>query len=82
MAVVYSGGSGTVSIFLNTTGVGTETTTTVLASSLNPSLMGQAVTFTATVSSTAGTPPNGEIVTFYNASAVLGTAPLSGGLHL
>ena len=80
MAVVYSGGSGTVSIFLNTTGVGTETTTTVLTSSLNPSLIGQAVTFTATVRSTAGTPPNGEIVTFYNASAVLGTAPLSGGI--
>ncbi len=55
-------------------------TTTTLVSSLNPSLIGQAVTFTATVRSTAGTPPNGEIVTFYNASAVLGTAPLSGGI--
>ena len=56
----------------------TAATTTTLVSSLNPSLIGQAVTFTATVSSTAGTPPNGEIVTFYNASAVLGTAPLNG----
>jgi hypothetical protein len=55
-------------------------TTTTLVSSLNPSLVGQAVTFTATVSSTAGTPPNGETVTFYNGSAVLGTAPLSGGI--
>ena len=55
-------------------------TTTTLVSSFDPSLIGQAVTFTATVSSTAGTPPNGEIVTFYNASAVLGTAPLSGGI--
>jgi uncharacterized repeat protein (TIGR03803 family) len=54
-------------------------TTTTLTSSLNPSLVGQAVTFTATVSSTAGTPPNGEIITFNNGSAILGTAPLSGG---
>ncbi|MGD0162521.1 MAG: Ig-like domain-containing protein [Candidatus Sulfotelmatobacter sp.] len=55
-------------------------TTTTLTSSLNPSLVGQAVTFTATVSSTAGTPPNGEIVTFNNGLAVLGTAPLSRGV--
>ncbi|MGB8579318.1 MAG: Ig-like domain repeat protein [Candidatus Sulfotelmatobacter sp.] len=58
----------------------TVATTTTLVSSLNPSLIAQAVTFTATVSSTAGAPPNGEIVTFYNASAVLGTAPLSVGV--
>ncbi len=55
-------------------------TTTVLASSLNPSLVGQAVTFTANVTSTAGSPPNGENVTFKNGSAVLGTAALSGGV--
>ena len=54
-------------------------TTTTLTSSPNPSLVGQAVTFTATVSSTAGTPPNGETITFNNGLAVLGTAPLSGG---
>jgi hypothetical protein len=54
-------------------------TTTTLVSSLNPSLVGQAVTFTATVSSSSGPPPNGETVTFKNGSAVLGTAPLSGG---
>jgi hypothetical protein len=55
-------------------------TTTALTSSLNPSVVGQAVTFTATVSSTAGAPPNGETVTFYNGSAVLGTAALSAGV--
>jgi hypothetical protein len=55
-------------------------TTTALASSLNPSVVGQAVTFTATVSSSAGAPPNGETVTFYNGSAVLGTAALGGGI--
>ena len=54
-------------------------TTTTLVSSLNPSLVGQAVTFTATVSSSAGAPPNGETITFKNGSAVLGTAPLSAG---
>jgi hypothetical protein len=55
-------------------------TTTTLTSSLNPSLVGQAVTFTATVSSSAGSPPNGETITFKNGSLVLGTAPLSGGM--
>jgi hypothetical protein len=55
-------------------------TTTTLVSSLNPSLVGQAVTFTAAVSSTAGTPPNGETITFNNGSSVLGTATLSGGI--
>ncbi len=55
-------------------------TTTILASSLNPSLVGQAVTFAATVSSSGGTPPNGEAVTFYNGSSVLGAIPLSGGV--
>ncbi|HET9307796.1 MAG TPA: Ig-like domain repeat protein [Candidatus Sulfotelmatobacter sp.] len=55
-------------------------TTTALVSSLNPSVVGQAVTFTATVSSSAGTPPNGETITFRNGAAVLGTAPLSGGM--
>jgi hypothetical protein len=54
-------------------------TTNTLTSSLNPSLVGQAVTFTARVSSNAGTPPNGESIIFKNGSAVLGTAPLSGG---
>ena len=54
-------------------------TTTTLTSSLNPSVVGQAVTFTATVSSTAGAPPNGELITFKNGSSVLGTAALSGG---
>jgi Bacterial Ig-like domain (group 3)/FG-GAP-like repeat len=54
-------------------------TATSLASSLNPSVVGQAVTFTATVSSSGGIPPNGETITFYNGSAVVGTAVLSGG---
>jgi hypothetical protein len=54
-------------------------TATSVTSSLNPSVVGQTITFTATVTSSAGIPPNGETVTFYNGTAVLGTAPLSAG---
>jgi Bacterial Ig-like domain (group 3)/FG-GAP-like repeat/FG-GAP repeat len=39
-------------------------TTTTLKSSPNPSKYGQAVTFTAKVTSSIGAPPNGETVTF------------------
>ena len=52
---------------------------TTLASSLNPSVYGQTVTFTATVTSSLGPPPNGETVTFKNGSTVLGTGTLSSG---
>lgn len=54
-------------------------TTTTIVSSPNPSSTGQAVTFTATVSSSSGNPPNGETITFHNGTALLGTAPLSAG---
>ncbi len=54
-------------------------TTTTLASSVNPSLKGQAVTFTAVVTSRAGAPPDGEIVSFIKGKAVLGTGSLRGG---
>jgi hypothetical protein len=70
---------GFVGVLINST-VFTTPTTTKLVSSANPSLVGQAVTFTATVSSTAGVPPNGEIITFNSGSVVLGTGALSGGI--
>jgi hypothetical protein len=54
-------------------------TTTTLSSSLNPSAYGQAVTFTANVTSSSGAPPNGETVTFMKGTTVLGTGTLSGG---
>jgi uncharacterized repeat protein (TIGR03803 family) len=54
------------------------TTGTALASSQNPSTYGQAVTFTATVSS-AGPTPTGT-VTFKDGSKTLGSASLSGGV--
>jgi hypothetical protein len=56
------------------------TTSTAISSNLNPSISGQAITLTSTVTSTGGTPPNGEIVTFYNGLNVLGTAALTGGM--
>lgn len=61
--------------------VGKASTVTRLSSSLNPSLIGQAVTFTATVTSGAvGSTPTGT-VTFSQVgyTSALGTATLSGG---
>lgn len=55
------------------------TTTTTLSSSLNPSIHGQEVLFTATVTSSFGAPPDGETVSFMQGKTVLGTGRLSGG---
>jgi len=54
-------------------------TTTSITSSLNPSIYGQTVTFTATVTSSQGAPPNGEVVTFKQGINTLGTSTLSNG---
>jgi hypothetical protein len=54
-------------------------TATALSSSLNPSGHGQAVTFTATVTSTGPLPPTGK-VTFKDGTTGIGTATLSGGV--
>jgi len=54
-------------------------TTTTISSSLNPSIYGEAVTFTAVVTSTLGAPPNGETVTFMQGKTTLGTGTLKGG---
>lgn len=51
-----------------------------LASSQNPSKLGQSVIFTATASSVEGAPKDGELVVFRTGKKVLGTAPLSGGV--
>jgi Bacterial Ig-like domain (group 3)/FG-GAP-like repeat/FG-GAP repeat len=63
---------GVVGVLLNS--IGEIPTTTSLASSLNPSVFGQAVTFTAVVSSSSGTPSG--TVHFYDGSTVLGSATL------
>jgi large repetitive protein len=53
-----------------------QQTATTLASSTNPSLYGQSVTFTATVAATGTVAPTGT-VTFYNGAAKLGTGTLA-----
>ena len=55
----------------------TSAATTVVSANNNPSVYGQGVTFTATVSGPSGTPTG--TVSFYEGSTVLGTASLSGG---
>jgi len=54
-------------------------TATTLSSSPNPSVYGEAVTFTAVVTSSLGAPPNGEKVNFKQGTTVLGTGGLSSG---
>ncbi len=51
-----------------------------LTSSANPSKVAQPVTFTATVGSIAGAPPDGEAVTFKIAGQVVGSATLVNGV--
>jgi hypothetical protein len=52
-------------------------TTSVLTSSVNPSNLGQSLTFTTTVSSSFGTPTGN--VNFKDGSTIIGSATLSGG---
>lgn len=55
-------------------------TKTRLTTSGSPSQQGQAVTFTATVTNKYGSIPDGETVTFYDRSNLLGTGQTSGGV--
>jgi N-acetylneuraminic acid mutarotase len=54
-------------------------TTTALQSGSNTSTYGGPITLTATVSSAAGAPPDGETVYFMSGAATLGSQTLSGG---
>jgi len=82
ITVIYNGN---VDFSSSTSGVLAQTvnkasTKTTVASSHNPSVFGQSVTFTATVTAVApgsGTPTG--TVTFKNGTTVLGTGTLSGG---
>ncbi|MBI3640208.1 MAG: Ig-like domain repeat protein [Thaumarchaeota archaeon] len=53
---------------------------TTVVSSVNPSVIGQSVTFIATVTSPDGTPTG--TVTFFDGSTILGTGILSGGVAM
>jgi hypothetical protein len=59
--------------------VGASPTTTKLTSAPNPSSAGEAVKFTATVDSSAGSPPNGEAVSFMQGTKKLGSGALKSG---
>jgi hypothetical protein len=81
ITAAYSGGSnftGSTSSPLNQV-VDRAVTTTMLTSSKNPSLYGQKVTFTATVTGQHGGTPTGT-VTFKNGAIVLGKVMLTGGM--
>ena len=67
--------SGKASVFINEK----VDSHTIVSSSSNPSTVGQAVTFTATISSIRGAVPNGVTVSFYDKSKLLGTGITSGG---
>jgi hypothetical protein len=54
-------------------------TTIKLLSSPDPSTYGQAVTFTAAITSGLGAPPDGETITLMKGTTILGTGALSGG---
>jgi hypothetical protein len=66
---------------LNITGAGETTSTTALASSVNPSAFGQSVVFKATVTAGAagGTPPTGP-VQFMDGATVIDTEPVIAGV--
>lgn len=59
--------------------VGATPTTTKLTSAPNPSNTGEAVEFTATVDSSAGSPPNGETVSFMQGTKKIGSGTLKTG---
>jgi large repetitive protein len=54
-------------------------TTLALTSSPNPSFVGQAVKFVATITSNSGTPADGETITFGNDTRIYATALLKAG---
>ena len=71
---VFTNASGSVTSSAGTLTVNTTGATTTLASSKDPTVFGQAVTFTATVSASTGTPTG--TVTFLDGATSIGTATL------
>jgi hypothetical protein len=53
---------------------------TVVTTSGSPSLVGQPVTFTATVTSSHGVIPSGELVAFYDGATAIGTGATANGV--
>ncbi len=65
--------------FIYTPALSATTTTLTPVPTPNPSVHGQPVTLSATVTSSGGAPPNGESVSFMSGTTTLGTAQLSSG---
>jgi hypothetical protein len=81
ITATYSGdlqnaGSASATLIEHIAGIGTKTAVT---SSGSPSLINKPVTFTAIVSSPHRAIPDGELVTFYDGTAPLGSVALAGG---
>jgi hypothetical protein len=73
--VVLLGAATSYRVYLNTSVPPVATTTTLGVAPASPSTFGDAVTMTATVAATSGTPTG--TVTFLNGSVVIGSAPLA-----
>jgi len=78
--ITFSASNGTTVTQSFTLTVGKTPTSTHVTSNLNPSTFGQSVTFTATVTSSGGTPVGS--VTFVTGSTTLGTVKLSKGVAM
>jgi len=82
ITAVYSGdanNAGSVSQVLQERIGNLAVSKTKLSTSGSPTFIGQPVTFTATVTSTHGTIPDGELVTFYDGTTTLGSVALASG---
>jgi Big-like domain-containing protein len=66
-------------VFLTGTGIGQPATTTTVTSSVNPSILNQSVTLTATIMPTSGSGTPTGTVTFSDGSTVLASQPLTNG---
>jgi len=87
MSASYSGSGAPGASYPSTSAVLKETvnllpavSTTKLTASPTSIYVGQSVALTATVSSTFGTPPNGETVTFTSSGVTIGTGSINGGV--
>lgn len=75
--LIVPNGNSFVSVLLNNTGA-SEPTTTALVSSLNPSIYGQSVIWTANVTTSGSLPPTGKVRFAWDGYSI-GTATLNAG---
>jgi hypothetical protein len=79
LTAIYSGDANNTGSSASLTEYIQGSSMTVVTTSGSPSFVGQPVTFTATVSSKSGVIPNGDLVTFYDGTTLLGSNTLTGG---